>query len=90
MYIYIYIYTNIYYIYIDIYKYTYIYIYIYIYIYSNDLVSSNLARKSARQSLRTRELTYNKADDEELLIQNVKFHVINRQLNKFTKYDVTV
>ena len=29
-------------------------------------------------------------DDEKALIQNLKFHVINRQLNKFTKYDVTV
>ena len=32
---------------------------------------------------------YNKVDDEKPLIQNLKFHVINRQLTKFTKYDVT-
>ena len=35
-------------------------------------------------------IIYNKVDDEKPLIQNLKFHVINRQLNKFTKYDVTV
>ena len=33
---------------------------------------------------------YNKVDDEKPLNQNLKFHVINHQLNKFTKYDVTV
>ena len=34
---------------------------------------------------------YNKDDDDEKsLIQNLKFHAINRQLNTFTKYDVTV
>ena len=33
---------------------------------------------------------YSKVDDEKHLIKNFKFHVINRQLNKFTKYDVTV
>ena len=32
---------------------------------------------------------YNKLDDEKSLIQNLKFHVINRQLNKLTKYDIT-
>ena len=68
----------------------YIYIYMYIYSNSNDVISSNFVRKSAQQSLRTRVLTYNKVDDEKPLIQNLKFHVINRQLNKFTKYDVTV
>ena len=57
---------------------------------NNDVVSSNLARKSARQPLRTRALTYNKVDDEKLHIQNLKFRVINRQLNEFTKCDVTV
>ena len=34
-------------------------------------------------------ILYNKVDDEKPLNQNVKFHVINCQLNKFTKYDVT-
>ena len=29
-------------------------------------------------------------DDEKPLIQNLKFHVINRQLNKFKQNDVTV
>ena len=33
---------------------------------------------------------YNKGDDEETLIYNLKFHVINCQLNTFTKYNVTV
>ena len=66
----------------------YIYIYIYVYINDNDVVSSNLARKNAQQSLRTRALTYNKVDVEKPLIWNLKFHVIDRQLNKFTKYDV--
>ena len=33
---------------------------------------------------------YNKLDDEKSLIQNLKFHVINRQLNKLTKYDITM
>ena len=37
------------------------------YIY-NDVVSSNLVRKSARWPLRTRTLTYNKVDDEKPLI----------------------
>ena len=31
-----------------------------------------------------------KVDDEKPLIENLKFHVINRQLNRFTKCDVTV
>ena len=35
-------------------------------------------------------ITYNKVDDEKPLTSNLKFHVINRQLNKFTKCDVTV
>ena len=55
---------------------------------SNNVVSSNLVRKRARQPLRTR--AYNKVDDENQLIQNLKFHVINLQLNKFIKYEVTV
>ena len=38
---------------------------------NNDVVSSNLARKSAQQPLRTTALTYNKVDDEKLLIQNL-------------------
>ena len=39
--------------------YIYIYIYIYIlFIYNNYVVSSNLVRKSAQQSLRARALTY--------------------------------
>ena len=64
---------------------------LYIYIYkNNDVVSSDLVRKSARYPLRTRALTYNKVDVEKPLIQNLKFHVVNRQLNKFTKCDVTV
>ena len=56
----------------------------------NDVVCFNLVRKSVQQSFRTRALTNNKADDEKALIQNLKFHVMNRQLNKFTKYDVTI
>ena len=32
----------------------------------------------------------NKVDDEKPLIYDLKFHVTNRQLYKFTKYDVTV
>ena len=55
---------------------------------NNNVVSSNLVRKRARQPLRTR--AYNKVDDENQLIQNLKFHVINLQLNKFIKYEVTV
>ena len=89
----IYIHIYIYIIYIYIHTYIYIYIYVYIYIYKNnynDVFSTNLVRKSARLQLRTRALTYKKVDDEKPLIQNLKFHVINRQLNKFTKYDVTV
>ena len=33
---------------------------------------------------------YNKVDDKKPFMQNLMFHVINRQLNKFTKYDITV
>ena len=35
---------------------------------NNDVVSSNLVRKSVRQPLPTRALTYNKIDDEKPLI----------------------
>ena len=45
-----------------------LYIYIYMQNKNNDVVSSNLVRKSVRQPLPTRALTYNKIDDEKPLI----------------------
>ena len=46
----------------------YMYIFIYLFINNNDVVSSNLVRKSAQLSRRTRAFTYNKVDDEKPLI----------------------
>ena len=65
-------------------------LHIYIYTNNGDIASSNLVRKSAQWSLRTRASTYKKIDDEKPLIQNFKFNIISRQLNTFTKYDTTV